>query len=471
MSPFPRIFVCAGLVLLLEGCRSAPTQRVDRPTIAAKDVAIATVPLAASPKSAIPHSGVSPASNASFVQVVSAEQIDTSTAELDVDWLVAEVEARNPSLQALVYAWQSAAQRYPQAVSLDDPMMMAMFAPQSVGSSDVETAYALEASQKIPWFGKRALRGERAEAQADMAAWDADNYRQQLISLTRTAYFDYYLVDRQQALLTQNRTAMEQFRNTAQSRFRANQVTQQDVLQADVELADLERKTIELARVRRVSVGRINTLLRLPPSAPLARPVLALDPTVPAQDVDALQQLALGQRADIGSLRAQIHEAEAEVGLAHKNYFPDVEFFGRYDTFWQPSTTQGDLRGQAGVRMNMPIYRQRLQSAYCEAVLKLNQRRAEYEQKLLDVSYDVQTAHAELEESQLTVALYANKYVPIAEQSLRAAKVNYEAGKGSFLELLTAQRRLIEVRQTEQESLALLHRRDAALRRTVGNAD
>jgi outer membrane protein TolC len=73
-----------------------------------------------------------------------------------------------------------------------------------------------------------------------------------------------------------------------------------------------------------------------------------------------------------------------------------------------------------------------------------------------------------LQESRQTVELYADKYLPIAEQSLRAAQVNYEAGKGSFLELLTAQRRLIEVRQMQQEALATFHRRNAALSRAVG---
>ena len=43
-------------------------------------------------------------------------------AELSVEQLVAEVQARNPSLQAASAAWRAAAARYPQAVSLDDPM-------------------------------------------------------------------------------------------------------------------------------------------------------------------------------------------------------------------------------------------------------------------------------------------------------------------------------------------------------------
>src|SRR6185436_4954367 len=78
------------------------------------------------------------------------EEVPVPPATLDVDWLVHQVEERNPSLQALVFAWHSAAQKYPQAVSLDDPMFMTMLAPGSVNSAKTETAYVLEAAQKFP---------------------------------------------------------------------------------------------------------------------------------------------------------------------------------------------------------------------------------------------------------------------------------------------------------------------------------
>ena len=130
--------------------------------------------------------------------------------------------------------------------------------------------------------------------------------------------------------------------------------------------------------------------------------------------------------------------------------------------------TFGDLRGQAGVRMNVPIYRNRLQAAYCQAVMRLRQKQAEFEQKQLDISYEVQSAYEQLEESRKTVALYRDRYVSIAEQSVKAARANYEANKGSFLELLTAQRRLFEAQLMQQEAVVTLHRRKAELDRMTG---
>ena len=88
--------------------------------------------------------------------------------ELVLSELVALVEARNASLEAMTYAWRAATQRYPQAIALDDPVFMAMAAPASFASNTVSSAYQLGGSQKLPWFGKRELRG--AAAQSDASA-------------------------------------------------------------------------------------------------------------------------------------------------------------------------------------------------------------------------------------------------------------------------------------------------------------
>ena len=180
---------------------------------------------------------------------------------------------------------------------------------------------------------------------------------------------------RQLELNRQNLDVITQFRSTAQSRYRANQVTQQDVLQADVELAELERRAIELERGQRLAIARINTLLREEPFAPLPPPPREL--ALPSGELDpsTLQQLAIGQRPDLAAIAARVRAEEASVTLATKEYYPDVEVFGRYDSFWQPAETQSELRGQVGVNMNVPIYRDKLNAGVREKLSNLSKLR------------------------------------------------------------------------------------------------
>ena len=96
---------------------------------------------------------------------------------LSVEALVEEVLARNPSLAQMVAAREAASARYPQAISLPDPMFGTMVAPASIGSNNVEFGYRLEVSQKYPFPGKRALRGQAALAEASAAGEDVEDMR------------------------------------------------------------------------------------------------------------------------------------------------------------------------------------------------------------------------------------------------------------------------------------------------------
>jgi outer membrane protein, heavy metal efflux system len=387
---------------------------------------------------------------------------------LSLSAFVTEVQAQNPTIEAMAAAWRAAAQRYPQVIALDDPMLMAMTAPASFGSADVESAYVLEASQKIPWFGKRDARGRVAQAEARAAKGDMEAARLLITEAAQLAYFDYYLAFRRHELISSNIDVMREFRQTAETKYRANQVTQRDMIQADVELVELDRRKIEVERMKVVAVARINTLLRREPQAALPPPPSQLAVLPAALDQEALQQIAIQQRPDIAALANRVRADEAAVTVACKEYYPDGEIFGRYDSFWQPADTQSDLRGQVGVRVNLPIYKGRLNAAVQEALFRLSQRRAEYEQKVLDVKYEVQTAYAQLEESRQSLSLYSDKLLPFVEQNVNAARSNYDVGKDSFLDLAIAQRQLIEVRERREEALTDYNRRLAELTRALG---
>lgn len=395
-------------------------------------------------------------------------QPEPSPEVLSLSWLVAEVEAKNPTLEALRAAWQAAAQRAPQQRALDDPMLMGMLAPESAGSRLTETAYALQLNQKFPWLGKRPLRGAAADAEADAAFQDAQDAHLAVRLAAELAYLDYYQAARLRDLNREHQAIMEQFRETAQAKYRTGLVTQQDVLQAELELAELARRQLELDRMLAVAAGRINVLLRRAPNAPLPPPPAELAaPQVPPE-ASPLWQTALRQRPDLAALAWRLEQAQFELALAYKNYFPDVDLFGRYDTFWQPAATQGPLRGQLGVTINLPVWRQKLDAAVCEAQFRVSQRRAEFDQKALDIQYEVQAAWQALIESQKAVDLYARQLVPTAEQNVATVRANYEVNRQSFLDLALAQRQLVALRQQRLEAEVLFHRRAAELRRAVG---
>jgi len=389
---------------------------------------------------------------------------------LSRQWLAAEIEARHPSLEAMAAAWRAAMQRYPQQIALDNPMLMGMIAPESAGSAVTETAYAFQLNQKLPWFGKRNLRGAAAAADADAASQDLADTRLQVRLAADLAFFEYFLVERQSALNLANERLMEQFRDTAQGRYQARLAQQQDVLLADLELGELQRRRLEISRMQRVAIARINTLLRRWPDAPLPPPPAELDPPQPPADSALLWQTALQQRPDLAALAWRVQSEEAALALARKNYYPDVDLFGRYDTFWQPASTQGPLRAQIGVGVDLPVYREKLRAAVCEAQFRLAQRRAEFDARAQEIQYEVISAAEQVSETQKAIELF-QRLISTAELNVATTRANYQASRGTFLELSQAQRQFVALRERQLDAVVTYHRRLAELDRAIGVAD
>jgi cobalt-zinc-cadmium efflux system outer membrane protein len=380
--------------------------------------------------------------------------------QLELAPLQGEVLARNQTLAAMRAAWLTAQERYPQARALDDPVLNSGIA----GIPGNSAGYVVGGAQKLPWFGKRNLRGQAALAESRAARWDVDDARLQIIESTGIAYYDYYLVRQDLKLNEQNAAKLREFHDIAARKYEANVAPQQDMLQAEVELAELARRQIELERLERIAVARINTLMHRPPDAFLPPAPVRLDAPVVLLSATELRAIALSRRPDLASLSAKLRAEQARLQLAQKEFLPDVEVFGRYDNFW----SQASLRGQVGVNMNVPLYRDKRYAAVREAQYRLSQRRAEYQQRIDDINREVQTAYEQFDEAQQTVGLYTRQILPAAQKNVDSAFAAYETGRGDFLRLVAAQRQLIGLQERYQESIANYHRRRVELERVVG---
>lgn len=384
-------------------------------------------------------------------------------AELDVEQLVAEVQARNPSLQAVSAAWQAATQRYPQVVSLDDPMFDYMIGPQGVGTEN-GGGWMVAGSQKVPWPGKRALRGSVACSEAMAMKGDIGDIRLRLAEATRTAFYDYYLARRQMDVTLSIQALLKQFREIATNKYQVGQATEQDVLQADVEIATLQTRCTELARDERVAVARINTLLHREADHPLPPPPVNVAVPESLPDAESLQEAAVRCRPDLYAMQARVQAERAGLELAYKEYYPDMSFVAKYDGFMPER-----MRPQVGMELNIPIRNARRSAAVCEAESKVAQRCAEYQNQLDQVRYEVQSSFDRATQSQRVVRLYREAILPATQRSLDSAVANYTSGKLDFLRLLDAERQLDAQREMYFQAIADYHRRLAELERAVGS--
>jgi outer membrane protein TolC len=386
---------------------------------------------------------------------------------LTADQLVRLVLARNPSLAQMIASWQAASARYPQVTSLEDPMLETVVAPASIGSHEVDFGYRVAVVQKFPFPGKLALRGASAVAEAAAAQDDVADMRLQLIESAQAGFAAYYLADRALAVQAEAMRLLRQLRDVARVRYEKGLVPQQDVLQADVELGRQEERGLLLERLRKVAVARLNTLMHRAPELPLPPPPGRLEMGAVLPSAAALHACALSQRPDLRALAERVRAEEAALGLAHREFYPDVELTAGYDTIMGNGPLH-DLAPQVGVRINLPIRSARRWGAVSEAEAKIAQRRAELAARIDQVGFQLQEAYEQVMESAKAVTLYERTILARARKNVEAARSAYETGAVPFGTLLEAERTGVNLRDRYYETVADYFRRRAALERAMG---
>ncbi|OWK37680.1 TolC family protein [Fimbriiglobus ruber] len=463
----PRIRQFVGSLLCLSGfmalgCAATPS-RVPPPVYESRSIPeMPSVP--PSPAPVLQAAAVAPAPAAPDVKPLPVVN------ELSADFVVDQVLARNPTIAQMAAAVDAAAARYPQVTSLDDPSFTSWVAPASLGSSKVNDSARFEVSQKLPFFGKRSLRGQSALAQASAAGHDLDDTRLQLVESARLAFADYYLAERGLEVNGEGLKLLAEFKKNAETRYQTGQAPQQDVLQAEVETGKLFERKLSLVRARRVAAARLNTLMNLPADSPLPPPPKGLAKPSAVPETAALREVAVARRPDLQALAARISADQASLALAQREYYPDIEAMAAYDSFWQASDGQQRLRPQVGVRMNLPVRLDRRRGAVAEAAAQLAQRQAQLTQQVNQVGLEVEQSAAQVRESEQGLKLYEEKILPAARENVKAAQTAYVTGKVPFLTLIEAQRNLVDLRDRYYQTGADYQQRRAVLERVIGGA-
>jgi len=381
---------------------------------------------------------------------------------------VKEALEKNPEILASKGMWEMAKAKAPQVKALPDPMLQ--FELQNigltgftVGKMDMSMA-GISLSQAIPYPGKRGLRRQVAEREAEGAGAMADATRLSVVSRLKTAYYDLVFIHQSLDVVTKTRTILQDFEKTAQARYSVGEGIQQDVLKAQVELSMLTQRSTTLEQMREGTGAMINSLLDRPPEAALGRPE---DPghARPLPPLTDLNRLTLERNPELRARQRAIEASQTQVALMKKEYKPDFAVSGG----WRSRGGLDDLY-QVMVEVELPWQRERrkygVQEALASTEAAQRTRRATEEMVLAKVR-DLATMAAK---SARLVELYRTAIVPQATFALESTTSAYRVGKVDVLMVLDGVRTLLEDELMAQEQLADYHKAVARLEEVVGTA-
>lgn len=384
---------------------------------------------------------------------------------LDRSNLVEQVLAVNPSLESTRQAWGAMVAKFPQVTSWDDPMFSYSMAPGTINSKTVPYGYQMDLSQKFPFPGKLHLRGQIALAQAQSANEDYEDVKVQLAAETSQLFDDYYLIERALETNAALISLQKEMTQSADAEYSASLLTAESPLQALQELGQLEYDRIALTQDRKVIIAKINALLHRDPSTPLPHPPHTLEAVFVRETVEALQMKALQNRPDLRAVRAQIQGARYAHSLAKREYFPDFELMGSYNTMW-PTPAMFTM---IGAKLNLPFQLDRRKGAVDEAKAILNSISFKHKQVVDLAFYEVTSALKRISQAQSYREILQKKIVLYSFDEVQVIGAGLESGQKSLLQLLETEKQYKKLELEVHVALAELFRQLALLDKAVGS--
>ena len=416
---------------------------------------------------------------------------------------------KNPGLKAAFSRWQAALERVVQVSAMPDPRLTYRFFIQEVETRVGPQEQAAGLAQTFPWFGKLSVRGDIARESASAARKRYDARKLKLFYTVKDAYYEYYYLARAIEVVRENRDLLKYLEGVARAKYKTASSGQAEVIRAQVELGKLEDSLRTLEDFRGPIVARLNAALNRPIEMDLPEPKTIIEEQIDATDAEVLAW-ARKNNPELAALDHQIIKERHGVDLAKKDYFPDVTLGLDYTNVGSPSRSPGaGLRNPAALRsvsriaggmgdaidayalgksfqpgqlpddagqdiwmvslsINLPIRFDKYAAGEREARARhraATEAKAERDNALgaqiKRVLYDFRDAARKID-------LYRDTLVPKARQNLRATEAAYRAGNASFLDLVDAERALLEFGLSYERALASHAQRLGELEMLVG---
>jgi outer membrane protein TolC len=378
-----------------------------------------------------------------------AEQDKRATEALDnLYGVIACARDHNPGVKAAFNRWKAATERIPQAKVRPDPRLDFGYYFESVETRVGPQKQRFSLTQMFPWFGTLRLKGDIAAHDARIAQQQFEAGHDRLYLEVSSAYAEYYYWARSIAITNERFELVKSAESVAQAKYRTGETEYAAVIKAQLELGRLEDRLLELDAKERPILARLNATMNRPADAPVPPP-----DSIPREKLaladDELIALAAQSNPALRSLDLVVEREGKSIDLAGRKVWPNLTLGIDYlntGPAGMPGVRESGKDAIIGrVSINLPIWRGAYAAGRREA--EARRRAAEYERidqqnAIVTQMHDILFAFHDTERK---IGLYRDALLPKARQASEATLRGYEAGTSSFLDVLDAQRTLLDL--------------------------
>ena len=321
----------------------------------------------------------------------------------------------------------------------------------------------LQLNLPIELGGKRASRLSAAERNRDAAVAELAIKRADIRAATVTAFYDVLTGQERYRLAMASIELAQRGSNAAAKRVIAGKISPVDETKARIAESsvriELAQAGSELANARkRLTALWGNTTPRFERADGHAD-------TLP--DLPVRSELAhrLQQSPNLLRARMEVDRRQALTQVERSRQMPDITVSVGAKRDIQVGRTQAIV----GISIPIPLF-DRNQGNLQEALSRTDKARDEFAATEARLGSDLAQAHERLHAARQEAQLLQREILPGAQSVYDAATKGFEYGKFNFLEVLDAQRTLLQAKSQTLRALSEAHRAAAEIERIIGDA-
>lgn len=344
---------------------------------------------------------------------------------------------------------------------------------QPLGSSDninVDLNGTVGLSYDLFTSGRRSSQIEAVEGQVRLAKLEVERISEDTRFDVADRYYDLQLSDEQVRISAAFLEEALQSLRDAQIRERAGVGTRFDVLQAEVQVANARQDLTQARSDQIVSRRALAEILSIPSNITPESVAVEVVEDWPLSLEESII-LAFQNRAELQQFLLQREIAEEQRDVALSALGPQVNLFANYNINNRLTDEDSGFRDQYtfGAQLNWLLFdggAARARAAQQESSIEIAETQFADTLELIRLQveqsyYDQQANFANIETAEIAV----NQ----AREALRLARLRFQAGVGTQLEVINAQADLTRAESNLVQARIGFNRAIAALRRSISN--
>lgn len=356
--------------------------------------------------------------------------------KLTLPELLQAAAKENPMVKAAYHKWQAAAQKYPQAFSLPDPMISGRYFVRQMKPDDPK--WELMASQNIPYPGKLIIAGKIADKEAQAAFLRYQASTRNALTDAKEMYFELYYIDRAQSVTAEIRNLYERYAALAAGGTEVGRPKLPEQFRAESQREQLGYDLILLKEMRETEAARLSAMLALPKGRGLGPTEDVADPAELRDSLDSLLDIAERYNQELAAAGVEVERSILQSKYARRAPIPDLSVSASYMRTGEMPDGTDPTRDPitVGVGISIPLWFNKYKAMAREASEMEKAALAEEEAQRQEIRAALAKAYFSLRNASRLVRLYRDTLIPQGRQALQSAEELYRKGEANLASVL-----------------------------------